>query len=285
MSNTTLVSPAVLAKHLGRSRWLVVDCRFALDNPGRGQQDYADGHIPGAVYAHLDRDLSGTVVPGHTGRHPLPTPEQLAETFGAWGISSDVQVVAYDDNNGSHAARLWWLLRWLGHRDVAVLDGGWAAWKREGHPESTSVPARPPATFVPAPVEQLAMDAAAVEQIRSDDRYRLVDSRAPERYRGEAEPIDPVAGHIPGAINGPFAANVTAEGTFRPAAELRTRFETLLDDVPAEHTVFYCGSGVTAAHNILAYAHAGLGDARLYPGSWSEWIADPNRPVERGDKQ
>ncbi|CAA9371981.1 MAG: Thiosulfate sulfurtransferase, rhodanese, partial [uncultured Chloroflexia bacterium] len=131
MSYTTLVSPAVLAEHLDDSRWLVADCRFALDNPERGQQDYAAAHIPGAVYAHLDRDLSGTVVPGHTGRHPLPTPEHLAETFGAWGISSDVQVVAYDDNNGSYAARLWWLLRWLGHRNVAVLDGGWAAWKRE----------------------------------------------------------------------------------------------------------------------------------------------------------
>jgi thiosulfate/3-mercaptopyruvate sulfurtransferase len=270
MSYTTLVAPAVLAEHLEDSGWVVVDCRFA-------------SHIPGAVYAHLDDDLSGSVVAGLTGRHPLPTPEQLAQTLGAWGIGNRTQVVAYDDANGSYAARLWWTLRWLGHRDVAVLDGGWAAWTRGGFPVSSSVQARVGATFVPEPQPQLVADVEAVEQMRQDTAFRVVDSRALERYRGEHEPIDPVAGHIPGAVCVPFGANVNADGTFRTPEELRERFGLLTKVVPADRTVFYCGSGVTAAHNVLAYAHAGLGDARLYPGSWSEWIADPARPVGRGD--
>ncbi len=284
MTYTTVISTAELARHLDNANWVIVDCRFALDNTERGSQDYAAAHIPGAVYAHLDHDLSGKVIHGETGRHPLPTVEHAAQTFGAWGIASGVQVVAYDDNNGSYAARLWWLLRWLGHENVAVLDGGWAAWKREELPISTSVQARIPATFEAAPDDNLIADTASVEHLRQDAAYRVVDSRAPERYRGDVEPIDPVAGHIPGAINLPFAANVNPDGTFKSPDELRSRFGTLLHDVPAEQTVFYCGSGVTAAHNVLSYAHAGLGDARLYPGSWSEWIADPERPVARGDE-
>lgn len=283
MAYTTLISPAVLADHLDDTSWVIVDCRFALDNTERGRQDYVDAHIPGAVYAHLDQDLSGTVVRGETGRHPLPTPDHLAQTFGAWGIGEGVQVIAYDDNNGSYAARLWWLLRWLGHDNVAVLDGGWAAWLRDGHPTSTSVQAHVPATFDPHVRPDLMVSGDDVERLRQDTAYQVVDSRAPERYRGEVEPIDPVAGHIPGAINGPFVANVTPDGTFRSADELNTRFDTLLGDTPAEQTVFYCGSGVTAAHNVLAYAHAGRGDARLYPGSWSEWIASGERPVATGE--
>lgn len=282
MLYTTLVSTTVLADHLDDSGWVVVDCRFALDNTERGRADYLRSHIPGAVYAHLDHDLSGSVVAGLTGRHPLPTVEQFARTLGAWGIGPGVQVVAYDDSNGSYAARLWWMARWMGHRDVAVLDGGWAAWSREGLPVSSNVQARDRAVFVPNPQSQLVADADVVERLRHDPAFRLVDSRVLERYRGDVEPIDLVAGHIPGAVCVPFAANVREDGTFRTPDELRGRFAAL-GDAGAERTIFYCGSGVTAAHNVLAYAHAGLGDARLYPGSWSEWIADPARPVARGD--
>jgi len=282
MSYTTLVSAAELARYLFDPDWAVVDCRFTLGRPERGWQSYQQAHVPGAVYAHLEADLSGPVVPGKTGRHPLPSVQDVARSFGQWGIGPGVQVVAYDDAGGSIAARLWWMLRWLGHNDAAVLDGGWHQWQRMRYPTRGGVESRPPRAFVPRPRPELVVDAADVLASRDDPTVCIVDARAADRYRGENEAIDPVAGHIPGAISGPFAENLGPDGCFRAPAELRARFQTLLGATARNRAIFYCGSGVTAAHNLLALAYVGLGDARLYPGSWSEWIVDPARPIERG---
>ncbi len=276
-----ILSPAELSLHLDDPDWVVVDCRFALADPQRGRRDYLGGHIPGAVYAHLNEDLSGAVLPGKTGRHPLPSPEAAAQKFSAWGIGPGVQVVVYDDAGGALAAvRLWWMLRWLGHRQAAVLDGGWQAWQRAGLAQQTGAVNRPPRRFTPQVNPGLVFSASQVEAVRQDPAYRVCDSRAAERYHGQNETIDPVAGHIPGAVSAPYADNLNSDGTFRAPEALRQRFQALLGQVPAERAVFYCGSGVTAIHNILAVELAGLGEAHLYPGSWSEWITDPSHPVE-----
>lgn len=285
MAFTTLIDPETLQRHLEHPDWVVVDCRFSLSDPAYGCRAYREAHIPGAVYAHLDEDLSGPIVPGRTGRHPLPDPDWLAQKLGAWGIDNRTQVVAYDDAGGAFAARLWWLLGWLGHDAVAVLDGGWSRWVREGRPVRGGIETRPRRTFVPRIRPERVVSADEVLQHLHDPAWRLLDARAPARYRGEQEPIDPVAGHIPGAVNAPFAENLTPDGTFRPPDELRQRFEALLGDVPPERVICYCGSGVTAVHNLLAMAHAGLPGARLYAGSWSEWITDPRRPVARGGER
>lgn len=282
MSYTTLISVEELAETLFEPDWVVVDCRFVLTNIEQGRRDYLASHIAGAVYTHLDEDLSGLIIPGQTGRHPLPEVDALAQTLGKWGINNEMQVVAYDGGGGGIAARLWWLLRWLGHNAVAVLDGGWANWQQRGYPVRSGIETNAPKTFTPLPRPELTLDAEAVEKIRTDPAYRLVDARAADRYRGENETIDPVAGHIPGAISLPYAANVDSDQRFLPIDQLKERFKESLQDIPAERTVFYCGSGVTAAHNVLAMAHAGLGEARLYPGSWSEWITDEKRPVGKG---
>jgi len=282
MAFTTLIDPETLQAHLEDPDWVVVDCRFSLSDPAHGRRAYQEAHIPGAVYAHLDEDLSGPIVAGRTGRHPLPDPDWLARKLSAWGIDHRTQVVAYDDAGGAFAARLWWLLGWLGHDAVAVLDGGWPRWVREGRPVRGGIETRPSRTFVARIRPERVVSADEVLQHLHDPCWRLLDARAPERYRGEQEPIDPVAGHIPGAVNAPFAENLTPEGTFRLPEQLRQRFEALLGDVPPERVICYCGSGVTAAHNLLAMAHAGLPGARLYAGSWSEWITDPRRPVARG---
>ncbi|RMG49113.1 MAG: sulfurtransferase [Acidobacteria bacterium] len=268
-----------MQRHLADVDWAVVDCRFSLDDPERGRRDYQRAHIPGAVYAHLNEDLSGPVIPGRTGRHPLPEIDRFAGTLGRWGIDERVQVVAYDDSGGAVAARLWWMLRWLGHDAVAVLDGGWPAWQEEERPAQSGVETRAPRTFVPRPRPELIITSEDIEAALGRATYRLIDARAPERYRGEQEPIDPIAGHIPGAVSAPFAGNLDARGRFRSPEELRARFQAILGDLPPERAVLYCGSGVTAAHNLLAMAHAGLGEGRLYVGSWSEWITDPRRPI------
>jgi thiosulfate/3-mercaptopyruvate sulfurtransferase len=285
MTYTTLISPSELSSHLSNPNWAIVDCRFDLKDAGRGRREYTLAHIPGAVYAHLDEDLSGPVVRGLTGRHPLPTVDSAAQTFARLGIGADVQVVAYDDLGGAlAAARLWWLLRWLGHDAAAVLDGGWQAWiadeSRPAHEQG--VEARPPRAFAPRERPEMVVTASQVDAARQDTAFRVLDARAADRYRGENETIDPVAGHIPGAISCPFAGNLNPSGAFRPADRLKARFERLLGGTPADQAIFYCGSGVTAAHNILAMAHAGLGLARLYAGSWSEWITDGRRPVAAG---
>lgn len=279
MAYTTLISVGELVENLFEPGWVVVDCRFVLTNIEQGRRDYLAGHIAGAVYAHLDDDLSGPIIPGQTGRHPLPAVDALAQTLGRWGIDHDTQVVAYDGGGGGIAARLWWLLRWLGHEAVAVLDGGWANWQLSGYPVRSGSETNAPKSFTPRPRPELIFDADAVDKIRTDPTFRLVDARGADRFRGENETLDPVAGHIPGAISLPFAANVDSDQRFLPVEDLKERFQAALGDTPADQTVFYCGSGVTAAHNVLAMAYAGLGEARLYPGSWSEWITDEKRSV------
>ena len=278
----TLISTSDLQEKLSDPTWVVVDCRYTLAGPERGRNDYLLAHIPGAVYAHLDRDLSAPAVKGVTGRHPLPSIEQAAETFGRLGIGPGVQVVAYDDAGGAlAAARLWWMLRWLGHPAAAVLDGGWQRWVGEGRPVRGGAESCPPRLFTPQPRPELLASAQEVEAIRQDPASRLIDARSPDRFGGRNETVDPVAGHIPGAINAPYAENLTSEGVFRSPEELRRRYESLLGETPVERSVLYCGSGVTAAHDLLAMQHAGLGEARLYAGSWSEWITDPGRAVEK----
>jgi thiosulfate/3-mercaptopyruvate sulfurtransferase len=280
MTCTTLVDTATLSAHVHHADWAVVDCRFALEDPSWGERAYAAGHVPGAVYAHLDRDLAGPRT-GTNGRHPLPDAQALARTLGTWGIGPGVQVVAYDQDAGMYASRLWWLLRWLGHDQVAVLDGGFARWTSEGREVEQRQAARPARTFLAAPRPDLiagAQDADAAGR----EHGRLIDARAPERYRGDVEPLDRTAGHIPGAVNRFFRDNVREDGTFRPAADLHARWSQTLAGAGADRVVCYCGSGVTACHNLLALEHAGLRGARLYPGSWSEWSSDPARPVATG---
>jgi len=279
MTRHTLITAADLLPHLADPAWALVDCRYALAAADWGQQEYAAGHIPGAVYADLPRDLAGPVGAGQSGRHPLPAVDALAARLGAWGIDGRVQVVAYDAAGGAlAAARLWWLLRRLGHAAVAVLDGGWQGWQTAGYPVIAGAESRAARRFTPqAPAARVA-DSAAVRAALGAASVRLLDARAADRYRGENETIDPVAGHIPTAQSLPYAGNLDAQGYFLPPEALRARFAAVLGDVPAEDAIYYCGSGVTAAHNILAATHAGLAEGRLYAGSWSEWITDPQRP-------
>ena len=279
---TTLISTTELARHLDDPDWAILDCRFTLTDPPRGRRDYLQAHIPGAVYAHLGEDLSGRMVRGQTGRHPLPSIEMAAQTISNWGIAPGVQVVAYDDAGGALAAgRAWWMLGWLGHKAVAVLDGGWEQWSRNKIGWRSGQETRLSRQFIPHERPEMVVSAAQVESMRMDTSWRLYDARSTERYHGENETIDPIAGHIPGAWNVPYMDNLTPYNTFRPVYELRALYQAELENVPAERTVFYCGSGVTSIVNILAMAHAGLGEAHLYAGSWSEWITDPKRPVEK----
>jgi thiosulfate/3-mercaptopyruvate sulfurtransferase len=277
----TLVNTTELARHIADPDWAIVDCRFALDDTSWGEHAYEAGHIPGAVYAHLDNDLSGAKT-GTNGRHPLPAINVAAATFGRLGIGRDTQVVAYDQDSGMFASRLWWMLRWLGHDRVAVLDGGFAKWQAEGRDVATGREHRAPRNFVAIP--QAAMLVSVDEVATLKGGTRLVDARAPERFRGEVEPLDRVPGHIPGALNHFFKTNLNEEGTFRSADELRAQLTQELGTTRSEDVVCYCGSGVTACHNVLAMEHAGLTGVRLYAGSWSEWCSDPTRPVARGDR-
>jgi len=280
----TLVTPAELAAHTRDNRWLIVDCRFDLARPDAGEATYRTSHIPNAVYAHLDRDLAAPVTPS-TGRHPLPSPERFADTLSTWGLTSDTQVVAYDADSGAFAARLWWLLRWVGHKKVAVLDGGFKAWLAAGLPVTNEIPQRTPTRFAAQPDRSAWLDATEVAERLTQADWRLLDARAPERYAGAVEPIDPVAGHVPGALNHPFALNLGPDGQFLPATELRARLEKSqgggAGKIADDHTITMCGSGVTACHLLLAMEIAGKPGAKLYAGSWSEWIRDPARPVAK----
>ena len=281
MAFTTLISTDLLSAHLTDRAFAIVDCRYKLDDEPWGEREYAARHIPGAVYAHLGHDLSGPKT-GTNGRHPLPDPHTLAHTFGRLGIASGMQVVAYDQDSGMFASRLWWLLRWLGHDASAVLDGGFAKWTAEMRPTTSGEERRAPASFEAAPRPHMVVDAGAVQRVIDSRGSRLVDARAPERYRGNTEPIDRVGGHIPGAANHFYQWNLDEHGTFRTPADLRERMRMAIGDTPPDRVISYCGSGVTACHNLLALEHAGLTGAKLYPGSWSEWSADPRRPIERG---
>lgn len=281
MDYTTLISPAELARHLNDPAWVVVDCRFTLTDTEAGRRAYLQGHIPGARYAHLDDDLSSPVT-ATTGRHPLPDPHALARKLGAWGIDASKQVVVYDATFGSMAARLWWLLRWLGHERVALLDGGFPRWQREGHPVTAELPRVTPREFRARLNNALLANANDVELMRVEPDWRLLDARSEERFTGDVEPLDKVAGHIPGAVNLPWEDNLDFGGNYQSADELRAQYAARLAGVAPDHVVHMCGSGVTACHNVLAMEHAGLTGSKLYAGSWSEWITDPKRPVATG---
>lgn len=276
---TTIVSTDLLAAHL--DDWAIVDCRFDLQNEHWGRDEYRLAHIPGAVYASLNADLSGTPS-GTNGRHPLPPVDALAATFGRLGIDRSTQAVAYDQDAGPYASRLWWTLRYLGHDAVAVLDGGWAKWQREGRPARSGDESRPPTTFTPSPRPERRVELGEAVSLAADRRALLIDARAPERFEGRSETIDRVAGHIPGASNHFFKQNLAADGTMLPPETLRATFEQLLAGRRPGDAVMYCGSGVTACQNLLAMEHAGLPGTRLYVGSWSEWSSDPSRPIETG---
>jgi len=273
----TLIDPATLAGNVTDPTWVVIDCRFDLTNPAKGEELYREGHIPGARYAHLDRHLSGAKT-GTNGRHPLPDLEQINSNFSDLGISPGVQVVAYDADSGMYAARLWWMLRWMGHDAVAVLDGGLARWQRGGHPVRGGVESSTPGNFRGSPRPGWRLTANDVLKDLTNAQRLLVDARSPERYRGIGETLDPVGGHIPGAANYFFQQNLDTDKTFKSPDELRAQWKSVLKNHDARDVVMYCGSGVTACHNLLALEHAGLSGARIYPGSWSEWSAAPSRP-------
>jgi thiosulfate/3-mercaptopyruvate sulfurtransferase len=276
---TTLVTTGDLAGHLDDAAWVVFDCRHDLAKPGLGRAEYLEAHIPGARFMHMDEDLAGPAT-GANGRHPLPDPALFAAKLGAAGVGPGTQVVAYDAQGAVNASRLWWMLRWLGHDAVAVLDGSLGKWLREERPMTAELPRPAPAQFSPRP-QPLAVDAGLVASRLRTPAMLLVDARSGERYRGEAEPIDPVAGHIPGSLNR-FVRENLDRGTFKPPERLREEFLALLGGAAPAAVVHSCGSGVAACHNLLAMEIAGLAGSRLYPGSWSEWIADPARPRATG---
>jgi thiosulfate/3-mercaptopyruvate sulfurtransferase len=276
----TLVSTADLADHLGEANWVICDCRHDLLDLDAGRSGYAKAHIPGARFLHIDDDLSGPKL-GQNGRHPLPQVDKLTAWLSEVGIDQDSQVIAYDAHGGMYAARLWWLLRWLGHEAVAVLDGGIPKWIAEGRPISADVPPPRPTHFERSP-GILPVNATFVLTHLDGHGMRLVDARAADRFAGQNETLDPVAGHIPGAQNRFFKLNLNERGCFKPVELLREEFTALLDKTSPQEVVHYCGSGVTACHNLLAMEHAGLAGSRLYPGSWSEWCADLGRPIVRG---
>jgi thiosulfate/3-mercaptopyruvate sulfurtransferase len=275
MMHTTLVSTQQLADHL--KAWRVFDCRHDLMKPELGEQQYRQSHIPGALFAHLDRDLSAPKN-GKNGRHPLPELEAFVRWMGAQGLRSSDQIVCYDAANGSTAARLWWMLRWVGHQKVAVLDGGLAKWMKEGRPVDSVVPQFKPTSY-PGKRSLVALDAPSLH--KNLKGAVLVDARAPARWRGEQEPIDPEAGRIPGARNRFNMENLQPDGTFKPSEQLKLEWEAAMGGGTPSELIHYCGSGVAACHNLLAMEVAGLTGGKLYPGSWSEWIADPARPREK----
>lgn len=284
MPFTTLISTSELFSHIANSSWAIVDCRFDLAQPGWGEASYLKAHIPGAIYAHLDRDLSGPKM-GTNGRHPLPDMAGFQARLGRWGIRPGVQVVVYDQDTGMFASRLWWMLRYLGHEAVAVLNGGFAKWVGDGRLTRAGDEMRASAKFEGLLSETMRVTIEDVERLRLDPAYLLIDARAPERYRGGVEPLDPVAGHIPGAINHFYKNNLNPDGTFSTREGLRAKLQTLLGDIPPHQAIVYCGSGVTACHEILALEYVGLQGSKLYVGSWSEWCANPERSVMVGDER
>lgn len=280
-----LITVEELGAHLTNPDWAIVDCRHDLMQPTRGREEYAQGHIPGAAYANLDDDLAGPVSRA-TGRHPLPAPGDFAERLGAWGIGNDTQVVAYDHSSGAVAARLWWMMKWVGHEGVAVLDGGYAAWRKAGLPISTRVAECEPAIFDARPDSNLVVTTMELRAlIDAGTVVALVDARDADRFAGRREPIDAVAGHIPGAVNYPFSAGLDDEGGFRAPDELKKGWSRILGESPAAPWITMCGSGVTACHLALTAELAGYGRPRIYIGSWSEWIRDPARPVATGGNE
>jgi len=286
MRFTTLVDVDSLAANLRAPGWVVLDCRFELGKPSAGENAYSNGHIPGARYVHLDRDLAAPIGPS-TGRHPLPDPAIFAAKASAWGVGPDSQVVVYDQGNSFFAARAWWVFRWLGHETVAVLDGGLAAWQQANQPLEHGTPAETTQHFLASPNNERIVDTQQVlKSVHAGDftsgARRLVDARSADRYAGENETIDPIGGHVPGAINHHYARNYRADGRLHDIATLREMWQRTLDGTDPCNMTMMCGSGVSACVNLLALEHAGLQGAKLYPGSWSEWVRDATRPVAKG---
>ncbi len=278
MDYSTLISTTELATHLGNERLVVFDCRHDLADPEAGRLDYEKSHIPSAQFLHLDHDLSGPTT-GHNGRHPLPRPDVFALTLAKCGVDSSKQVVAYDASGGMFAARLWWMLRWLGHARVAVVDGGWQKWLREKRPVDQTAASIHATKLDPAP-QASTVDARYIQAHLNQPDMCLIDARSPERFRGIGETLDRVGGHIPGARNRFFRDNLDVDGCFKSAKELKQSFTELIATTPITNVVHQCGSGVTACHNLLAMEIAAMSGAKLYPGSWSEWSSDRARPVE-----
>ena len=274
-----LISTSELASIINDPNLVIVDTRHDLMNPSIGRDAYAAGHIPGAIYLSIDEDMSAEKT-GKNGRHPLPTPQAFALTLGRKGISNTSQVVVYDQGSAMFVGRLWWMLRWLGHDSVYVLDGGIAQWVKEGRACETTANVRPATTFTASLHDEMRVTAEQTEASLATPQRRILDARAPERYRGEVEPVDPVAGHIPGAFNRPFPTNLR-EGVYKPADELRAEFEAILAGRKPEELIHQCGSGVSALANMIAMEHAGLSGSKLYAGSWSEWCSDTSRPVAK----
>lgn len=282
---TTLISVDELAAQVDNPAVAIVDCRAVLTDPAGGEQAYLAGHIAGAVFADMDRDLSSAPVPGQTGRHPLPSVAQFSAWLGQQGIDNSTQVVAYDAMGGAlAAARLWLMLRWLGHEQVALLDGGWQAWEASGYPTRSGSERRAPCTFTPQPRPDLIVTTDEVTRLLDDPAVLLIDARPAERYVGANETVDPLSGHIPGAVSRPFTANTGDDGRMLPPEQLRASFANLLGARAPAQAVYYCGSGVSAAQGMLAMVHAGLPMPRLYVGSWSEWVTDASRPRATGEQ-
>ncbi len=281
MPYSTIVSAETLKQHIDDPHWIVFDCRFALDDTERGRRDYQQSHISGAYYAHLDEDLSAPRRQD-TGRHPLPGIEQFSAWLAGHGVGDHEQVVAYDDVGGAFAARLWWMLRWLGHTAAAVLDGGWQRWTDDGYPANSDVRPSTRRAFTPRPDRSRWLDINELVDAMNTDAVVVIDARAATRFAGDVEPVDPVAGHIPGSKNLYHMTNLGEDRRFQSAETLRTRFTALFPGHDAGAVVHSCGSGVSACHNLLAMEIAGLSGSKLYPGSWSEWITDPERPIAMG---
>lgn len=278
MNYNTLIACNSLARHIDDPQWVIFDCRFLLSDANAGTKAYARAHLPNARYVHLDNDLSSPV-DKHTGRHPLPDFKRLAEKLGRWGLSNKMQAVVYDDAGGAIAGRLWWLLRCLGHTAVALLDGGINQWQRENRPLTAALPAIEPKIYRPYLNSSMWLTVDELQLALKKQTIKLIDARTPERYRGEQEPIDPVAGHIPSALNRPFQSNLDRHALFLNNNALRNQYRQLIGDTHPSQIVHMCGSGVTACHNLLAMEIAGLSGSRLYAGSWSEWIKDKQRPI------
>lgn len=274
----TLVSTETLAQQINNPDWVIIDCRFSLSTPDSGHQAYRLGHIPNARYAHLEKDLS-SAISDTSGRHPLPDCSSLVKKLGAWGISSKTQVIVYDDVSGAFAGRLWWLLRCLGHDSVAVLDGGISQWQKQGQSLTTTLPSPHPKDFRAYINHSCWLTASSLSNQLAAKNITLIDARSPDRFSGKQEHIDPVAGHIPYAINREFQLNLGKNGLFLSRDLLRQQFKALLNTHSPEQTIHMCGSGVTACHNLLAMEHAGLFGSKLYAGSWSEWITNRNRSI------
>jgi thiosulfate/3-mercaptopyruvate sulfurtransferase len=282
MTFKTVVSTEQLAQHLQDSGWVIFDCRFTLTNKDAGILAYQGSHIPGARYVHLDDDMSAPATEKN-GRHPLPDAQLLSEKLSRWGVDGSKQVVVYDDSFGAMAVRMWWLLRWLGHDKVALLDGGLPKWLKEKRPMTAELPQLVPAKFVAQLHNEIQASTADVDRARKERCGLVIDARPEQRYTGEREPLDKVAGHIPGSVNWVFDENLDFDGTYLSAEELREAYLKLLNGIKPECVIHSCGSGVTACHNMLAMEIAGLPSGKLYPGSWSEWISDPSRPIATGE--